>query len=207
MSKEYTANIYPLFSSIVYSTNINVSMKEKEKIFKLIQKQKYKKHSNNIHNSSEISENLNILNKNKSLEKNIINHFNYFKDNILQYKNVTFKVTTSWISKTLPENESEYHPHYNCWYSGVYYPEKDNSPIEFINFNQQHSFFTEPVEYNVYNSKVFKINPKEDSLIFFPHYLYHKITKTNKERYSIAFNLLPEGNIGSQDSFIKIKHG
>jgi uncharacterized protein (TIGR02466 family) len=207
MSKEYTASIYPLFSSVVYSTNINVPMKEKDKIFKLIKKQKYIKHSNNIKNSSDISENFFVLNKSKFLKKNIMDHFNYFKDNVLHYKKVNFKITTSWISKTLSGSESEYHPHYNCWYSGVYYPGVDNSPIEFANHNQQHSFFTEATEYNVYNSKVFEIKPNENSLIFFPHYLYHRVKKSNNDRYSIAFNLLPEGSIGFRDSFIILKHG
>ena len=45
-------------------------------------------------------------------------------------------------------------------------------------------------------------------IIFFPIELFHKILKNNSDiiRYSIAFNMIPVGNIGNinSDSFLKI---
>ena len=43
-------------------------------------------------------------------------------------------------------------------------------------------------------------------IIFFPSDIQHKIAenKTNKDRYSLAFNFYPVGNIGVRDSNVKL---
>jgi uncharacterized protein (TIGR02466 family) len=200
------SKIHQLFGHAVFETNIDLPFKEVNKILNYLQKEKYINHSNDLVNCSELTENKKILKKQKMLEKYIMSHFNYFKDNVLFFKNLKFKITTSWGTRSKIGSESEYHNHSNCWYSGVYYLQNDNSPIKFKNFNKLHSFFHEPENNNLYNSHVYTIEPKINTLIIFPHYLYHKIEKTNSERFSIAFNLMPVGNIGFQDSFIKLNH-
>ena len=65
-----------------------------------------------------------------------------------------------------------------------------------------------PTEFNIHNSQKFNFKPKNKMIIFFPSELYHKIEKNNSNitRYSIDFNMMPIGNIGSinSDSFLKI---
>ena len=63
--------------------------------------------------------------------------------------------------------------------------------------------------YNTYNSKSWKITPVNGMLIFFPSEVHHQILKNNSniERYSLAFNLMPTGKIGieNSDSFVNLK--
>ena len=63
--------------------------------------------------------------------------------------------------------------------------------------------------YNMYNSKSWKITPNNGMLIFFPSEVHHQILKNNSniERYSLAFNLMPTGKIGieNSDSFVNLK--
>jgi hypothetical protein len=54
----------------------------------------------------------------------------------MAYKN-KFKITTSWISKTIKDQISMYHNHKNCMYSGVYYPDIKQRFGSFIFFSRR----------------------------------------------------------------------
>jgi hypothetical protein len=64
----------------------------------------------------------------------------------------------------------------------------------------------EPSEYNLYNSSSWEITPKKNLMIIFPSYLFHKVNThiSNENRYSLAFNLFPKGNIGKNDSSLRV---
>jgi hypothetical protein len=63
-----------------------------------------------------------------------------------------------------------------------------------------------PTEYNLNNGTDFFIFPKENNIIFFPSEIYHKtdIHKDEIERNCIAFNLMPIGELGEKDSYLKL---
>jgi hypothetical protein len=64
----------------------------------------------------------------------------------------------------------------------------------------------EPSEWNIYNYQSFVIQPDKNLLVFFPSDLKHKINVYTglKDRYSVAFNLIPVGTIGLGDSSVTI---
>jgi uncharacterized protein (TIGR02466 family) len=123
-------------------------------------------------------------------------------------KKTDFKLTTSWSTKCEKNQESERHKHCNNMYSAVYYNtcDKDVSKIVFYNNNwAAHNYELEVVNYNYFNSGQWSILPKSKSLIIFPSFLYHKISKntSDKIRYSIACNFVPVAPYGMSDGYRK----
>ena len=138
-----------------------------------------------------------------NLKNIILNEFNKFKNNTLKYNSNNFVYTTSWATKSLPNQKSDYHNHANCFYSGIFYlnTDKDCGDLVFNNFNIK-GFNVIPTEYNDYNSPSYRIKPKNKLLTFFPSHLVHRIAlnTSNITRYSIAFNFIPVNKIGEGDS-------
>lgn len=185
-------------------------------IFELDLKNDYLTNFNNLkyegtgndHYPSKISKNLNVLNiKNfKELKLEINKCFKYVINNIYEY-DCNFSITKSWATQTKQDEYSMSHRHSNSWLSAVYYPDYDPSfTIEF--YNDVHSaFITVPRNYNIYNSTQWKFTPKKDSLIIFPSELRHKILINNSQkiRYSLSLNVLPQGIFGYKDTEVFFK--
>jgi uncharacterized protein (TIGR02466 family) len=185
-------------------------------IFELNLKNDYLTNFNNLkyegtgddHYPSKISKNLNVLNsKNfKELKLEINKCFKYVINNIYEY-HCNFSITKSWATQTKQNEYSMSHRHSNSWLSAVYYPDYDPSfTIEF--YNDVHSaFITVPKNYNIYNSTQWKFTPKKNSLIIFPSELRHKILMNNsqKTRYSLSLNVLPQGVFGYKDTEVFFK--
>lgn len=200
------------FAKPIYVTKINFDYNKAVSLIEKINfqpsgssKQKYL----NVENISQASEIKDIL-KNKEfyfLKKLIMIEFNKFKKEYLKYEN-NFKITTSWVTKTLPNQTSNYHNHKNCMFSGVLYIQTDENSgaINFINFNNNSSFQLNRKEYNQYNATDYSILPKNGLLIFFPSEMHHKILKNNSSniRYSLAFNFFPTGHLGDGDSSVNL---
>jgi len=206
-------NILLSFSKPIYMTKIDL---DSDKIIPLIDKSSFiqsgeqrKEFNTDIDNITESSNDKNVLNKKEfnQLKNKIIKNFNKFKNDYLEYTN-DFKITTSWFTKTKPNQSSNYHNHKNCMFSGVLYIKtfENSGNINFINLNNNSSFWLSPKKWNIYNSLEWTIVPKDGLLIFFPSEVHHKILKNNSNntRYSLAFNLVPTGPIGKGDSFINL---
>jgi uncharacterized protein (TIGR02466 family) len=197
-------SLIPLFSKPIYLNKINISLKEEKILKKEIEKLKFIK----IKNSVSMSENIEILKINELnfFLKKLIKEVENYTKNILKYEN-NFMITTSWITNTKINEVSTSHRHTNSMLSGVFYIECDEKldAISFTNFNGS-GWGLKPKEYNIYNSSEYKIVVKKHSLILFPSETVHRIEKHNikKERISIAFNLIPTGLIGENDSTLQI---
>lgn len=142
-------------------------------------------------------------------EKFIIEkYFCFYKDNVLKYQNIDFKMTTSWATRTTKNTFSEFHCHRNCMFSGILYldNDKDAAPIEFESRNNQEQIFILPTEYTPLNAIRWSYKPQKNMMLIFPSYLYHRIGVHNslQPRYSIAFNFFPEGKLGVYDSTLNI---
>jgi uncharacterized protein (TIGR02466 family) len=209
-----TIEIYPVFSKPIYVNVLEtISDKQLLKVKNIIENCNYTNSTNyalsNKNKFSKISTDLNLLdNKNLSfLKKILINEFNIFKNDILKYHNNNFEITTSWISKTEPGEESEWHQHNNCMYSGIFYINtSENSGDISFETHENKRFQLIPTEFNIYNSASFTFKPLNNMIILFESQLFHKIFKNNSNmtRYSIAFNVMPVGKIGSSDSFCNL---
>ena len=69
--------------------------------------------------SSLTSEDLNILKKYETLEKEIRKAVDATLAEILMLKNINYRIFSSWLTKAEPKTFSEAHAHTNSWLSGV----------------------------------------------------------------------------------------
>ena len=115
--------ILPLFSKVVYVKQTNINC---ENILKNInEKTSVSGVPNKITKKYLVlaSTNKKVLDqsKYKNLKKEIMKEFYYYAHGVLNYKNNKFKMTTSWFTKSNRNQESIYHNHNNCMFSGVLY--------------------------------------------------------------------------------------
>ena len=137
--------------------------------------------------------------KYKNFKKEIMKEFYYYAHGVLNYKNNKFKMTTSWFTKSDAGQESNYHNHNNCMFSGCLYL-KINDNSGGINFNNYENFRFQLIatKYDMLNARDYTIKPQTGTIVFFPSEMHHRIlqNESNEERVSLAFNFLPVGNIG-----------
>lgn len=164
-------------------------------------------HNPNESKHSYITKSKSVLNDLPNLKNEILKAINHLINDTLKTK-TDFSIHNSWGTQTLPNGFSSSHTHSNSWISGVYYPSSnENFNIKFYN-DYLNQFYSMPSEYNIYNSKEWLITPKKNQLILFFSNLRHKIlfNKSNEKRYSIAFNVLPNGTFGAGDSKVNFKY-
>ena len=203
--------IEPLFSSPVYNSFINIDIKpflnfalkqKKTPYYDTITNQKQK-------NISLSSLDLNVL-KHKPLKKlndKIIEHINTYTKDVLKYK-TDFKLTTSWLTFTDPGSSSQIHKHHNSKFSGIVYLQTDKNSGDLSFEDYSGDFMLDIKEYNIYNSMLWLYKPFNNKIIIFPSHLHHKILKNNSniQRVSLAFNLMPVGTFGRDDSTLTLKY-
>jgi len=207
--------VTPLFSKVFSVNELSLTDSEINKIIYIIENEEYSNTGNEeISKGSFISKNKYLLNKRNLLflKKKIEKDFKQFMYNDLHYTN-DFKMTTSWIAKIDPGGHSHWHNHNNCFFSGVFYlttnhyvDDNDNSGgIVFSTFSNNR-FELVPNKLDVLNSRNFCFYPKQKEILYFPAEVYHRIYKNNSQsiRYSIAFNFIPIGEIGSGDSQLNL---
>lgn len=188
-------NIYPLFSSPIYTTKFDVDTK---KVLKDVANTKF----HHIYENSTInqgSETVYWLDDYDDLKKGLELEVNKYTDGTLGYMN-KFKITTSWVTKTEKNQGSRFHNHRNCMFSAIWYiqADEDSGHIEFTHFNDSR-YDLKIKESNIWTASLFDFPVEDNMLMIFPSHLYHRImpSKTSKTtRYSIAFNLIPDGLIG-----------
>ena len=197
-------NILPLFSSPVCTSTIEEDLKD---VFNSIKKLKYISANNN---GTYTSETRDVLSKFPSLKKALLKEFNDYKNTCLHYEDTDFFITTSWVTKCIPNSSSLKHNHQNALYSGVlYFQEGENfAGIRFSNENliPQQILLRKPTEWNLLNSSSWVIKPAPNQVVIFPSYLFHEVTfhGASEDRYSLAFNLFPQGTLGESDSLLKV---
>ena len=152
--------------------------------------------------SALISQDLNVLKKYKNLNKEINKAVDATLKDILMLKNINYRIFSSWLTKVGPKTSSYSHNHANSWLSGIYYPKGDPGFSVRFFYDDTRPFYTPPTEYNIYNSKAWTIFPEDNHLILFFSQLRHKVmpNQSTKDRFSLAFNILPKGQFGEIDS-------
>lgn len=154
-----------------------------------------------------MSVNQNILLESEfdSLREKIERKINIFLFDFLKFSQGNIKHCLSWINLHKEGNFAPVHCHSNSFYSGVFYlkypPDSGkllfNHPLQFPTYS---GITLDPQisEYNIYNSKTWSVEPKDNMLVFFPSHLNHstEINNSPYNRYSIAFNYFLEGEIG-----------
>tara|TARA_B100002019_G_C21054158_1_gene490724 strand:+ start:32 stop:658 length:627 start_codon:yes stop_codon:yes gene_type:complete len=203
-------SILPFFSKPFYIKTLD-SLEDNyfNKLLSVVKKQPYKKEEKIFSN---VSKNYKILEDKQfsTLKKHILKEFDFYKNDILRYNNTNFKIVTSWLTKAKKGQVSRLHCHKNSMFSGVFYfsVNKKQLNISFENL-QSSNYSVEPTEFNIYNSIEQKIIVEDKTLILFPSEVHHQILEniSKKDRYSLAFNVIPDGEYGptNSDSRVNIK--
>jgi uncharacterized protein (TIGR02466 family) len=199
-------DILPIFPQAVIG--LNKLKIDSSKVLKDIESLEFEMTDKTIDGESlcYISKNMRIFENFNYLKNEIFENVKNYLNNIMKLK-MNFKFTSSWVMKTPFNGYSHKHFHSNSFLSGVYYPKGDkNFNIKF--YKDIHVWDIEIEEINNLNSEWYTFNIVEDNvLILFPSHLEHSIGKnlSKNYRYSIAFNVLPLGEIGSGDNKINFK--
>lgn len=158
--------------------------------------------------------NINCLDEYPEDKKKLLDKFVEYTTEVLGLEDQKFKISTSWITKTTKNNPlNGFHVHKNSFYSGVFYFNDGEGFAPLIMDNvphDKHNFFIpkkdprkgDPVISNLAHF----LPPKKNFLLLFPSYILHAIGQHNSEetRYSMAFNIVPEGTFGIFDSTVTL---
>ena len=197
--------VLPTFSKIICSTELNLSEKE----FTIIEDYLWKLELFHTDEHVAVATDDKFVLRHptlKFLHDRIMGEFNRLNDEHLKYEN-KFVINTSWYTHSKPGQYASFHNHSNCMFSGVFYVKvPDNSgDIEFDS-HSGNTFQPRSSEPNIFNSRSIKIKPSKGKLLFFDSNIYHEIKRNESDqvRVSIAFNLLPIGDLGYFDSHLKL---
>ena len=201
--------IDPLFSKPIYGKTLNIDIK---KIVSMLKEYDFLTAGLKTDtNASSQSSSLYILDEErfKFLKDELMEEFYLFANEIMHYSN-KFEITTSWITKTMKNESAGFHNHNNCMLSGILYLQTDENTGNIVfQDSATKRYKLELDEYNIFNSEMWKYTPHDGLLLLFPSEMHHKIeeNKSDIERYSLAFNLVPTGLIGDVhfDSHMKVK--
>jgi uncharacterized protein (TIGR02466 family) len=154
------------------------------------------------------SKSLTVLKKYPEIKNKILSYFEKSNELISHYP-CKFDISTSWFTKTSKKGYSQFHSHRNSFYSGILYfgnysEENKHAPIEFTSpISDLFNNYIIPKRYNINNCEMWKIFPNRGMILFFPSYLKHRIGyhEDDSIRYSLAFNIVPKGEYGIEDSY------
>ena len=163
--------------------------------------------------SSQISLRLDVLEDFPKVRQLLLKKFNEYVVNISP-DYLDFQITTSWGTRCLGKvgNYSSAHSHKNSMYSGVLYFSNCESSgyLNIYDPLDDHKTFYigENRKPTAYSSSIFRILPEKNDLLFFPSYIRHMISPYygKENRYSLAFNIVPVGKFGGEDSTLTIKN-
>lgn len=113
-----------------------------------------------------------------------------------------FRITTSWITNNEQGDTIRHHHHKNCWYSGVLYHgdyDDTSGSLVFKNPISDQARFDVDSDPNPMRDSI-AIPPRKNLLILFPSSITHYCYEINRSRVSLAFNILPVGELGQSDS-------
>lgn len=195
------AEALPLFSTLVYKTELSF---DNESLINEVNKLQFD-YFNYIeadkNNNIKISKSLDIFANKKfnELKNCITSEILIYLNNILCLKSTEIKYDASWFIKASGAGRNtmtEWHFHRNSFISGIYYinAPPGSGDLQFTNSfaERNNSFNVENVnEYNIFNSNLWSIQPKESSLILFPSHATHRVSRSSIEgnRISLAFDV------------------
>lgn len=141
-----------------------------------------------------------VLLKHKLLTKNIEKIVN----DTLADINYQFpmRMSSSWFTRTPKGDAVRAHSHTNSFWSGVFYFQENCSALIFEKDSYQINvpYIPKSIDTVTDGSLAFTANPGH--MILFPSFTRH-LTDVNtelEERYSLAMNFMPRGNIDTTDS-------
>lgn len=197
---------FPLFSCPVLKLFVDENT---DQLIDHIEKADFKNTNVPGSNIAYTSNDVRLLKKYPRIERILLKKFQDIAKNNFCYT-TDFIITTSWIAKMDPGGFAQMHSHKNSFYSGVYYFDEYEEGCSSLELETPFRAFPDyqilPTEWNVMNSTSWKFEPEKNLLIFFPSYVPHCVgeNKSNRTRYSLAFNIAPIGEYGQADSIYNV---
>ena len=136
------------------------------------------------------------------IKKTLMYHFNKFINSVSLIPPATTNIiTTSWIARIKKGGFIHNHNHCNSWYSGLLYFDDDYTgatPLKLENPLFVFNHFDIDEEPDAF----YRIIPEPNKIFFFPSYLKHMsdVQTEDTTRYSLAWNIYPDGYLGRSDS-------
>lgn len=190
------ATIFPLFSSPLFVRE-NI-IYDNKKIFSFLESCEWE--------TVEAKNGKSTLNHSILLEEELKDVKNIIEENLKIYlfdflkisSHHTLKHTSSWAMCHERGHYAQQHMHKNSMYSGVLYvkvPENSGNLLLFDSSDHQPTYCSQTIspdiaEYNLYNSRHFRLPVDETTLVIFPSHMYHRtlVSETDAKRICIAFN-------------------
>lgn len=113
-----------------------------------------------------------------------------------------FRITQSWVNYTTANQSHHAHTHPNSMISGVYYPQAVGQ-IDNISFRHSHpsQIIVNTKRHTSYSASAHTVSVNSGDIIFFPSWLEHNVPPLPVDykgtRVSVAFNLFPENELGT----------
>jgi uncharacterized protein (TIGR02466 family) len=119
-----------------------------------------------------------------------------------------FEITSCWANIQRRGDALRYHSHANSFLSGSYYVRSPANcgALEFLDPRATgFRFDFEVTEMNQLNAEAFSVSPRPGMLVLFPSSIMHGTGRsdTDEPRISIAFNVMPRGELGSSRRFTR----
>ena len=189
----------------LFSTPIGVDFIDYEFDKSYVDKLEYVEYSNSV---GFMSKNNSILLQKdfSNLKNQIEKKLNFYLSEILKFNEGKIKHACSWLSVQGPQKSAQLHLHANSCYSGVLYLKypPNSGKIWFSHPLQIPTFGTSTIdpsvsEFNIFNSKKYFIEPKDNLLLLFPSHVDHytEINESLEDRYSLSFNYFITGKFGN----------
>jgi uncharacterized protein (TIGR02466 family) len=201
---EMATQLHSIFPTPVFTTNFKPS----DELLHTLKSQKFRVQEKGVGTLyGEVSENVKILRLFECSElKDVITyHANILAKEILGYQIKTMVDVLSWISIKRPRQQHTLHTHPNSVISGVYYFDNniDNMPIIFGKPKMEgHNVIRVKIDEDANESTFckthYKYQPSVGDIVLFPSHLHHvvDVNSTNRDRFSLAFNMMPKSGIG-----------
>lgn len=197
-------NVTPLFSTPIYQSTISpINNIERDYIISLEYDGLYSK-------DKYVLEHEQLASVKKKVDESIAR---YAYDVLKVAPWIEFYVTNSWVVKHDKGCTAQLHRHDNSLLSGVLYiqTDEDSGEISF-DLGTASAIFPSAVrldytELNLFNSPSWAHYPFDNDILIFPSHVLHKVgeTKSDKTRYSLAFNVFVKGKLGEDLSILELK--
>jgi uncharacterized protein (TIGR02466 family) len=161
-----------------------------------------------LNEGNSTSNNHNILEHKllKNLKKIISNSVNIYAKEVLNYENVEFYITQSWLNYTKKSEYHHTHAHPNSIISGVLYINTCEEDKIYFYKNGYNQISPKIKKYNIYNSSSWWFPVKNGDIILFPSSTTHgvNVKEKNNVRISLAFNTFVKGVLGIDEQLTQL---
>lgn len=200
------SEVIPLFSTPVYVTTAAVPDQKFQHVLDYCKELEY--HLNAGKNWAGNDRNILSNHVFKEINELIQTEINHYVKNIMMWDSNEFYITQSWVNVNPKDTEHHIHYHYNSIISGTFYLETvENDNIVFHRKSELSLLTMKRSSFNIWNSDLWKVQVKNNTIVLFPSSLYHSVDKNESdyERVSIAFNVFARGEFGTEEGLTYLK--